>query len=166
MKKSNMILIGMPGCGKSTCGVLIAKSLCKSFVDTDLLIQSREGSSLQAIIDQKGTAYFAKAEEEALLSFHDQNTVVSTGGSAVYYPSAMEHLGKDGIIVYLKVSFNVMMNRISNITTRGILLKPGETMEDMFHAREALYLKYADHTIDCDDLSIEEVVAKLYSITQ
>ena len=198
-KSGNLILIGMPGSGKSTCRVLAAKALCKSFLDTDLLIQTREGMSLQDLINRNGPEYFARAEENALLSIgngtepyaleegnaflnirkgaepyaleegnaflniQQPGYVIATGGSAVYYEKAMDHLRKDGIVIYLQISFPVMQERITNITTRGILLHPGESLEEMFHAREALYRKYADITIDCDQLTIEQTVAAICS---
>ena len=163
MNNDNIILIGMPGSGKSTCGVLAAKALCKSFLDTDLLIQSREGMSLQDLINTKGVDYFSSAEENALLSIREHGCVIATGGSAVYYEDAMDHLKEDGTVIYLKVSFNVMQERITNITTRGILLHDHESLEEMFHAREALYRKYADMTINCDLLTVEQTVAAICS---
>lgn len=156
--KSNVILIGMPGSGKSTCGVLAAKSLCMSFIDTDLLIQQSEGLSLQNIIEKKGAEYFETAEEKCLCSLHCNNAIISTGGSAVYYKRAMDHLKTDGIAIYLRVSLEEMLCRISNITTRGILLRNGESIEDMFREREKLYELCADYTLSCDGLSIEQTV--------
>lgn len=162
--KKNLVLIGMPGCGKSTSGVLVAKALCKSFIDTDLLIQASEGCTLQEIIEKNGNEYFAKLEEKILLNVNDVNCVISTGGSAVYYQKAMEHFKENGIIVYIKISFQEMINRITNMKTRGILLKNGETIEEMFRNREKLYEKYADVILDCNNLSIEESVEKLCHI--
>ncbi len=157
----NIVLIGMPGCGKSTCGVLAAKALCMDFADTDLVIQAREGRKLQEIIDTDGNEYFEKAEESALLESDFENTVIATGGSAVYYESGMNHLKNGSTVIWLKIGFNEMMNRIKNMKTRGILLKNGETIEDMFREREALYEKYADIIIDCNNSSIEETVQKI-----
>ncbi len=158
MKKNNIILIGMPGCGKSTCGVLIAKALCKSFIDTDLLIQNREGCSLQDILQSKGAEYFSDLEARTLMSLAVENSVISTGGSAVYCDAAMEHLRENGTVVYLRVSLDEMLGRIQNITTRGILLHEGETLEEMYAAREPLYRKYADVIIDCNELTVEQAV--------
>lgn len=162
--KKNLVLIGMPGCGKSTSGVLVAKALCKSFIDTDLLIQASEECTLQEIIEKKGNEYFANLEEKILVNVNDINCVISTGGSAIYYEKAMNHFKENGIIVYIKISFQEMMNRIKNMKTRGILLKNGETIEEMFQHREALYEKYADVVLDCNNLSIEETVAKMCQI--
>jgi len=161
MTKKNIVLIGMPGCGKSTCGVLAAKALCKAFVDTDLMIQSAEGMKLQDIINTKGNDYFAQTEERVLLSFDAVNCVVATGGSAVYYDVAMQHFKENGIIVYLKISYEEMLRRITNMKTRGILLKNGETLEEMFRKREELYEKYADVIIDCGTNEIETTVEKI-----
>lgn len=159
--KDNIILIGMPGCGKSTCGVLVAKALCKSFVDTDLLIQSAEGCPLQEIIEKKGNDYFKEIEEKILVKSDFQNSIIATGGSAVYYESAMNHFKENGKIVYLKISLDEMLSRIKNIKTRGILLQNGETIEEMFEKREGLYEKYADVIIDCNNTDIEKTVENI-----
>ncbi len=159
----NIILIGMPGCGKSTCGVLAAKALCKSFIDTDLLIQEKEKMRLQDIIEKQGNEYFEKTEENVLLSVKEQNSIIATGGSAVYSDKAMNYLRENGTVVYLKIAYEEMLGRISNMKTRGILLRNGETIEQMFHSRESLYEKYADVIIDCSD-KIEDTVEKICEI--
>ena len=160
----NLVLIGMPGCGKSTCGVLAAKVLCMDFVDTDLVIQQNEGMALQTIIDQKGNDFFAAAEESAVCGLDVKNAVVATGGSVVYSKKAMERLKKDGIVIYLAISFDTMMRRIANIRSRGILLKNGETIEAMFRERASLYQKYADSTIDCNGKEIETTVSEIVKL--
>ncbi len=157
----NVVLIGMPGSGKSTCGVLAAKALCKDFVDTDLLIQQSEKMPLQAILNEKGYDFFAAAEEKAICSLNAQNTVVATGGSAVYSPKAMAHLKENAVVLYLRVSFATMVKRISNIGSRGILLREGESLETMFEERTALYERYADRILDCDDKEIETTVSEI-----
>ena len=157
----NIVLIGMPGCGKSTCGVLVAKALCLGFVDTDLVIQRNEGAPLQEILDRKGNAYFAAAEESAVCGEAFSDAVIATGGSVVYSDKAMRHLKENGIVVYLKISFDTMIRRIVNIESRGIVLKQGETMEDMFRQRVALYETYADRVIECDGADIEKTVSKV-----
>lgn len=158
----NITLIGMPGCGKSTCGILAAKLLCMSFLDTDLLIQQNEGCKLQDIINNKGADYFALAEENAITSLYTRNCVIATGGSAVYSDKAMRHLKEDGIVVYLKISFSGMKSRIKNLSTRGILLGENETLQDMYNKRAALYEKYADVTVECNGKdSIEKTVTKI-----
>ncbi len=158
---NNIVLIGMPGSGKSTCGVLAAKALCMDFADTDLVIQAREGRKLQEIIDSDGNDYFETAEENALLETGFENTVIATGGSAVYSERGMNHLRENGRVIWLKIGLKEMLDRIKNMKTRGILLKNGETIEDMFREREALYEKYADVIIDCNNSTIEETVAKI-----
>ena len=162
----NLVLIGMPGCGKSTCGVLAAKALCMDFVDTDLVIQQNEGMPLQAIIDQKGNDFFAAAEENAVCGLDVKNAVVATGGSVVYSQKAMDRLKKDGIVVYLSISFDTMLKRIANIRSRGILLKNGETIEAMFRERASLYQKYADSTIDCTGKEIETTVSEIVKLVK
>ena len=142
--ENNIILIGMPGCGKSTCGVLAAKALCKSFADTDLLLQEREKMPLQSIINIRGPEYFARAERDCLLSLDLANTVISTGGSAVYYGDAMLRLRQGGRVIYLRISLEEMLRRVGNMTTRGILLREGESIEDMFAERQPLYERCAD----------------------
>ncbi len=166
MNKSNIVLIGMPGSGKSTCGVLAAKALLKNFFDTDLLLQSLESLRLQDIINEKGIAYFERAEEAAILSLNIQGTVIATGGSVVYSPAAMERLASLGKIIYLHLSYDGMCERINNITTRGIVLKEGETLSDMYNERLPLYEKYADCVIDCDGLTVEETVAEIVAAAE
>lgn len=157
----NVVLIGMPGCGKSTCGVLAAKALCKEFVDTDLVIQQKEKMPLQQIINSKGNAYFAAAEEGAICSLDVSNAVIATGGSVVYSPKAMAHLKANGRVIYLRISFPTMLKRISDMSSRGILLREGESIDAMFLERQALYEQYADRMIDCDDREIESTVAEI-----
>ncbi len=160
----NVVLIGMPGCGKSTCGVLAAKALCMDFVDTDLVIQQNEGMPLQAIINKKGNDCFAAAEERAVCALTVKNAVVATGGSVVYSRRAMEELKKGGVVIYLQISFDTMLKRIANISSRGILLKNGETIDAMFEERAALYEKYADFVVDCDGKEIETTVSEIVKI--
>lgn len=157
----NIILIGMPGAGKSTLGVLLAKATGKLFVDTDIIIQQKTKRLLQDIIDNDGTEEFLKLEEEILLSVDEKNTVIATGGSAVYSEKAMEHLGKSGKIVYLHVDFAEIESRVTNITTRGVVLKNGRNLADAFAERKPLYDKYADIVVDCTGNSVEESVCKI-----
>lgn len=163
--RTNVILIGMPGSGKSTCGVVAAKLMLKNFFDTDLLIQNIEGTSLQDIIDNKGNDYFQEAEEKAILSLDIQGTVIATGGSVVYSQKAMEHLKSLGKIIFLNIDYEHMLSRISNLSTRGVLIKNGETLKDMFDERLPLYEKWADDVINCNDNTVQQtaeaIAAKL-----
>ena len=158
---NNIILIGMPGAGKSTLGVLLAKAMGKLFVDTDIIIQQKTKRLLQDIIDNDGTEAFISLEEEILLSVNEENTVIATGGSAVYSEKAMEHFKKSGKIVYLHVDFDEIVKRVTNITTRGIVLKNGKTLSDAFDERKPLYDRFADITIDYTGNSVEESVKKI-----
>ena len=157
---NNIILIGMAGCGKSTVGVLLAKALGMSFLDTDLVIQRREGKKLQEIINGDGLEYFKRAEDAALLSVETDNTVIATGGSAVYYDDAMKHLKAGGRCVWLALPFDVIERRIRNIKTRGIAIAPGKTLRDVFEERQPLYERYADIRVDCAG-SAEDNVAEI-----
>lgn len=161
---SNIVLIGMPGSGKSTCGVLAAKALLKNFFDTDLLIQNLENKRLQEIIDENGISYFEKAEEDAILSLDIKGTVIATGGSVVYSEKAMQHLKKLGKIIYLHLDYETMAGRLNNITTRGVVLKKGDTLLDMYNERLPLYEKYADDILYCDHTTVEEAVEKIVSL--
>ena len=157
----NIVLIGMPACGKSSVGVILAKTAAMAFVDTDLLIQQEEGKKLQYIIDSQGMDDFLKIEERVLASVDVENSVISTGGSAVYSEKAMNHLKEKGIIVYLKLPLAEIDRRLKNIKTRGIAMKPGETLADLYDYRVPFYEKYADITIDAKDFSIEDVISEI-----
>ncbi|MBR3785376.1 MAG: shikimate kinase [Firmicutes bacterium] len=157
----NIILTGMPSCGKSTVGVVLAKTMNKGFVDTDILIQQREGCTLQEIIDEKGNDYFHKTEEQVLLDFDGKDYVVATGGSAIYFDRAMAHFKENGKIVYLKVSLDTVLTRLNNIKTRGVTLEKGQTLGDLYNQRIPLYEKHADIVIEADGLTVEEVVERI-----
>lgn len=157
----NIILIGMPGAGKSTVGVLLAKTLGMQFIDTDIALQEVSGRLLQEMIDEDGPEAFLALEEQTLLSLRVQNTVIATGGSAVYSRQAMEHLSRNATVVYLKISFEEMEKRLNNITTRGIVLVAGQSLRDMYTRRVPLYEQYADITIDCSGDGFENIVEKI-----
>lgn len=159
--RSNVVLIGMPGSGKSTCGVVAAKMMLKNFFDTDLLIQNIEDSLLQDIIDKKGNDYFKKAEEDAILSLDIQGTVIATGGSVIYSQRAMEHLKSLGKIIYLHLDYDHMCERISNLSTRGVLMNNGSSLLDMYNERLPLYKKWADFTIDCNNNTVEQTARQI-----
>ena len=161
MEKTNIVLIGMPASGKSTVGVILAKVLGKKFIDTDLVIQQREDALLADIIKEKGVEGFMKSEEEAILSVDENNTVIATGGSAVYGEKAMEHLKENGTVIYLKVEKAELFKRLKNIKERGVVLKQGETLEEMYDNRSVLYEKYADIIIEERDNTIEETIEKI-----
>jgi len=158
---NNIILIGMAGTGKSTIGILLAKSLGTSLLDTDLLIQEKEKDFLQNIIDKKGMDAFLKLEEKYILSLNVANHVIATGGSSVYSDEAMKHLQKLGKIIFLDTPFNVIEKRIKNITTRGLIKKNSQTLYDLFEERRLLYLKYAEVIIECKNKAHEAVIKEL-----
>lgn len=155
---NNIVLIGMPGAGKSTNGVLLAKALGKGFVDTDVLIQVREGRTLQQIMDTDGYLQLRHIEESVLMSMDSQNSIIATGGSAVYSAAGMAQLGKNGIIVYLDASLATLEERIQDYETRGIAKHPQQSFGDLFKERSTLYRRYADITIKCDQQSSDDVV--------
>ncbi len=154
----NIVLIGMPGAGKSTIGVILAKSLLMDFCDTDLSIQKATGESLCDTISKIGIEDFIKLEENVICQQDFSNSVVATGGSAIYGEMAMRKLKENGIIVYLKVSPAELKNRIKNIHTRGIAMKAGTTIVELYNERVPLYEKYADITVECDGKTAEECV--------
>lgn len=155
----NIILIGMPGAGKSTVGVLLAKTLGYAFLDTDLVIQQREGALLQPLVDSLGVEAFLDVEADAICSVECRGTVIAPGGSAVCRERAMSHLRVLGRIVYLHLPLEELERRLSNISTRGIAMAPGETLADLFARRAPLYRNYADLTVDVGRQSLEETVA-------
>lgn len=159
MSKKNVILIGMPGAGKSTVGVLLAKRLGLDFIDTDLLIQRRHGRRLQQIIDLEGLDRFLRLEEEVLLDLHAQGAVVATGGSAIYTESGMAALKGSGTAVFLDVPLPTLKKRIRDIDSRGLAVEPGETLVDLYRRRLPLYRYHADLQVDGSGKSAEEMAA-------
>lgn len=154
----NVVLIGMPGAGKSTIGVILAKSLLFDFCDTDLSIQKETGEGLCDTISKIGIDGFIALEERVICKQAFSDSVVATGGSAVYGDRAMQRLKENGIIVYLKVSPQELQSRIKNIHTRGIAMKEGTTIKELYDERAPLYEKYADITVECDGKTAEECV--------
>ncbi|MBQ8063761.1 MAG: shikimate kinase [Clostridia bacterium] len=159
--KNNIILIGMPGCGKSTIGVLLAKNLAFRFLDSDLVIQERDGRRLQEIIDDLGPEKFSAYEDSVNASLDPHNTVVATGGSAVYGKNAMEHFNDIGTVVYLRTSFEEITRRIKDFNTRGLVIPEGKTFEDVYRERVPLYERYADITVDTDEKDLWDVVEEI-----
>lgn len=157
----NIILIGMPGTGKSTVGVLLAKSLLMSFTDTDLIIQQKYNTSLQSIIREIGTEAFIEAENSVLSQIKAENSVIATGGSAVYGEKAMANLRSGGITVYLDTPLEELEKRLFNIHTRGVAMKEGTSLRELFEEREPLYKRYADITVRCENKTAEECVEKI-----
>lgn len=152
----NVIMVGMPGSGKSTIGVILAKSLGFDFVDTDLVICKRESKKLQEIIDNEGLERFLGIEKQVGVEISPVHSVVATGGSMILSPEAMENLKKNGTVVYVEVPLEILKKRITNMKTRGIAFKKGETLEDIFNERTPLYEKYADITITADEHTVPE----------
>jgi shikimate kinase len=159
--KPNIVLIGMPGAGKSTVGVVLAKTLGKAFVDTDLLIQQAERRLLQQIIQTDGVAAFLAAEERVVLQMAVTNAVIATGGSVVYSRAIMAYLKQIGMVIYLQLPFTEIERRITNMTSRGIAIGAGQQLSDLYRERTPLYERYADLTVDCSGLPLEAVITAI-----
>lgn len=159
----NIILIGMPGCGKSTVGVVLAKRLGFRFVDTDLIIQEQSGRLLQEIIDSFGSEALLQLEEDVLSGWVGDNTVVATGGSAVYSDKGMAHLRKDGAAVYIKLGLEQVEKRLSNLPTRGVAGAEDHSLAELYNERTPLYERYADIVVDADSQTIEQTIDAVYN---
>lgn len=159
--KNNVVLIGMPASGKSTVGVILAKVMKYKFMDTDLLMQNMTDKTLIDIINEKGMNGFIEFENETVSKVKAENTVIATGGSVIYGIEAMENLKKNGTIVYLKHRYEVIDSRLTNISTRGVVMHKGQTLHDLFKERTPLYEKYADITVEADGLNTEQTVEKI-----
>ncbi len=161
MKKKNIVLIGMPGVGKSTAGVILAKVMGFQFVDVDLVIQRRENRLLSEIIEEEGVDGFIEIESKVNASLFVEDSVISTGGSVVYGAKAMEHLSRIGVIIYLKLPFEILDKRLSDIKGRGVLLREGQTLKSLYEERVPLYERYAHIIVDETGMGIEETVQKI-----
>ena len=161
--KDNIILIGMPGAGKSTLGIVLAKIMNYDFVDADLIIQQQCDKTLERIIDACGPEGFIEVENQVLIGMTAERTVIATGGSAVYSDEAMQHLGSIGRVVYLKISYDELRGRLADLSERGVVMKGGRGMSlrELYDERKPLYERYADITVDVDDLSITAAARKV-----
>jgi shikimate kinase len=169
MTTSNLTLIGMPGAGKSTVGIVLAKLLSLGFIDTDVFIQINQQKSLQEIINESDYLALRKIEEDEILKINIKNHVIATGGSAVYSKKAMRHLQDISHIVFLKVKYEDIKKRIHNFESRGIAKHKDQTFRDLFNERQILYNKYAEITIDCkgfDQERIAEIIASRVLISR
>ena len=159
--KSNIVLIGMPGVGKSTAGVVLAKVLGYEFIDADLIIQQQEGKLLREIIAEVGTDGFIEVENRVNSQIEVEKSVIATGGSVVYGKEAMQHLREIGTVVYLKVSYDILEKRLHDIKGRGGVLKDGQDLRGLYEERVPLYEKYADITVCEDNLNVEQTIEKI-----
>ena len=161
--KDNIVLIGMPGAGKSTLGVVLAKIMNKDFLDADLVIQRQHGKTLQALIDEEGPDAFIGIENGVLCGIEASNTIIATGGSAIYSDEAMGHLAEIGTIVYLEISYESLRNRLGDLQERGVVLKGGVSMSlrELYDERRPLYERYADVSVNVDNLSITDAARKV-----
>lgn len=163
---NNIILIGMPGCGKSTVGVVLAKVLGYHYIDADLLIQERENRLLSEIIEEAGPEGFNQIENEVNSTITADKAVIATGGSVVYGKEAMAHLSEIGTVIYLRLSLGELENRLGDLVERGISMREGQTLADLYDERTPLYEKYADLTVDAEGLSLRETVMLVREIYQ
>ena len=157
----NIVLIGMPGVGKSTAGVVLAKVLGYEFIDADLIIQQQEGKLLREIIAEVGTDGFIEVENRINSQIEVEKSVIATGGSVVYGKEAMQHLREIGTVVYLKVSYDILEKRLHDIKGRGVVLKDGQDLRGLYEERVPLYEKYADITVCEDNLNVEQTIEKI-----
>lgn len=162
-KDNNIVLIGMPGVGKSTIGVILAKVLSLDFLDTDVYIQSEEGRALQEIIDREGLKRFCELEERYVISVTKRGSVIATGGSVVYSDLAMRHLKSQGIVLHLYLPVHLLEKRLTNFITRGVVKKCAQTFIELYNERMPLYEQYADSTINCTGLGHEDVIGVILS---
>lgn len=159
----NIILIGMPGAGKSTVGVILAKVLGRSFLDSDLLIQEQEGKLLKDIIEAQGLEGYLAVENQVNRDIRADRSVIATGGSVVYCAEAMEHLRNIGTVVYIKLSYATIRDRLGNIKQRGVVLRKDQNLKSLYEERCPLYEKYAHLIIDGEGLGVEELLEKISS---
>lgn len=157
----NIVLIGMPGCGKSTVGVVLAKTIGYKFMDSDLLIQEKENRLLSEIIEQDGLEKFNEIENRINASIDTDRSVIATGGSVIYGKEAMEHFKKTGVVVYIKLPYEEIESRLGDLTKRGVSIKDGQTLLDLYNERIPLYEKYADIVIEEKGMSVPQTAAEI-----
>lgn len=157
----NIVLIGMPGAGKSTVGVVLAKKLGYRFIDSDLVIQEKYGCLLHDLIEENGIEGFWQIENEVNASLQVDRCVIATGGSAVYGEEAMKHLGEIGTILYLRLPYEEIEERLGDLGARGVTIRKGQNLKDLYEERKTLYEKYADHVIDCEGKMLREIVHEI-----
>lgn len=162
--ETNIVLIGMPGVGKSTVGVLLAKQLGYSFLDTDIYLQTREGKTLQELIQQHGTAGFCDIEEDCVCSISVTAHVIATGGSVIYRKQTMRHLKANGNIVHLDLELPKLQKRLDDVNARGVVIATDQNLEDLYEERHPLYRKYADINVRTDGLTLDQVVGKIVGL--
>ena len=160
-QNDNLILVGMPGAGKSTVGVILAKMTSRGFTDTDLLIQASQNRTLQDIVDTNGYGALRKIEEKVLTGLYVENHIIATGGSAIYSDLAMTHLKSMGVVIFLDADLPTLESRVHNFGTRGLAKRPDQDFADLYHERSGLYVKYADITIRCTGRTQEQVCAEI-----
>jgi shikimate kinase len=161
LKNRNVVLIGMPGAGKSTIGVVLAKNLGISFMDSDIVIQQVEKKKLHELIAEHGQEGFLEIEDRVNASLNPKTAIIATGGSVVYCENAMEHLNDIALICYLKLSYECIKERLGDLEERGVVLKEGQTLKDLYDERVPLYEKYANITVDCENKNIREIVMEI-----
>lgn len=159
--KNNIVLIGMPGAGKSTVGVVLAKVVGHKFVDSDLVIQETYGKLLHELITEHGLDGFLEIENQVNAELHTTKSIIATGGSVIYGKEAMEHLQEIGLVVYLKLSLESIAERLGDLQQRGVALKEGWGLKELYEERVPLYEKYADLTIDCEEKSIRQITEEI-----
>lgn len=160
---NNIVLTGMPGAGKSTVGVVLAKCLGYRFVDSDIVIQEKEGRLLHEIIEERGIEGFLAVENEINASLEAERSVIATGGSVIYGKEAMDHLKKIGTVVYLKLSYPAVKERLGDLNERGVAVREGQTLQDLYEERIPYYERYAEIILDCENKMIKDIVAEIVS---
>ncbi len=159
--KKNIVLIGMPGAGKSTVGVVLAKKLGYRFIDSDLVIQEAYGKLLHELIEEHGVEGFWRIENDVNASLNVEKSIIATGGSVIYGEEAMEHLSEIGTVVYLKLSYEEIQERLGDLSARGVTLRPGQDLMALYQERTPMYEKYAHITIECDNKMLREIVKEI-----